>query len=325
MITTNSYFWKDRRVLLTGSSGFVGKNLKPMLEDTGCVLFAPSRNDFDLLDQSAVRQMMKVARPEIVIHLAALSGGIMDNKKKPADYCYQNLFMGTSVMHEAWSAGANKYITLIGGCSYPAHAENPIREADLWNGYPQPESAPYSIAKKMAVVQAEAYRRQYGFNAIVLVPGNLYGPYDNFDLEASHVIPALVRKYYEARINNNDEVLAWGTGAAVRDFIYIEDACEAIIKAIEEYDQAEIINISSGVPITIRELVETIAELSQYSGKITWNPSQPEGQLLKGYDVTQMKQLLKYFPKTTLREGLKKTIEWFSLNYSSARLKINSK
>ena len=311
-----------RRVLLTGSTGFVGQNLKPLLACTGCTIIAPTRSDYDLLDQSSIRRMMTNTRPEIVIHLAALSGGIMDNKNKPADYCYQNLFMCTTVMHESWRANVSKYVTLIGGCSYPAHAENPIKESDLWNGYPQPESAPYSIAKKMGVVLAEAYRRQYDFNAVVLVPGNLYGPYDNFDLQASHVIPALIRKYYEARINEQEVVTAWGTGRAVRDFIYIEDACEAIIKATEEYNAPEIINISSGMPVTIRELVETIAKLSEYKGNILWNPDQPEGQLYKGYDVTLMKQLLGYTPKTSLLDGLIKTITWFELNYKSARLNV---
>ncbi len=324
MITKNSSFWNERRVLITGSTGFVGCNLKPMLENTGCIVIAPTRSDYDLLDQAAVRSMMIDTRPEIVLHLAALSGGILDNKNRPAEYFYQNLFMGAAVMHESWRAGVAKYVTLIGGCSYPANAKNPIEETDLWAGYPQPESAPYSIAKKMSVVQAEAYRRQYGFNAIVLVPGNLYGPYDNFDLQASHVIPAQIRKYYEARINKQDGVTAWGTGCAVRDFIYVEDACEAILIAIEKYNAPDIINISSGIPVTIRELVETIADLSQYKGKILWNPTQPEGQLFKGYDVTRMKQWLGYTPKTSLHDGLAKTIAWFALNYEKARLNVGS-
>ena len=324
MITSDPSFWQGRRVLLTGASGFVGRNLRPMLERTGCILLAPTRSDYDLLQQSAIRKMLAETKPDIVLHLAALSGGIMANKSQPGDYCYQNLFMGTSMLHESWQAGVKKYLTLIGGCSYPAQAKNPIKEEDLWNGYPQPESAPYSTAKKMAVVQAEAYRRQYEFDAVVLVPGNLYGPHDNYDLQASHVIPALIRKYHEARLTNAGEVVAWGTGRAVRDFVYVEDVCEAIVIAAEKYSGADIINISSGVPVTIRQLVEMVAELTQYKGRIAWDAAKPEGQLLKGFDVTRMKDKLGFTPKTTLREGLAKTIFWFEKSYDSARLNVAS-
>ena len=324
MQSTDYQFWRGRRVLLTGGNGFVGRNLRPMLERTGCVLLKPLRSDYDLLQQAAIRKMLADTRPDIVLHLAALSGGIMANKKQPAEYCYQNLFMGTSMLHESWQAGVKKYVTLMGGCSYPAQATNPIKEEDLWNGYPQAESAPYSTAKKMAVVQTEAYRRQYGFDAIVLVPGNLYGPHDNFDLQASHVIPALIRKYHEARLTNAEEVVAWGTGRAVRDFVFAEDVCEAIVLAAEKYSEADIINISSGVPVTIRQLVELVAELTQYKGRIAWDTTKPEGQLLKGFDVTRMKTKLGFTPTTTLREGLAKTIAWFEKSYDSARLNVAS-
>jgi GDP-L-fucose synthase len=324
MIATSPAFWNGRRVLLTGATGFVGRNLRPMLERTGCTVIAPDRADYDLLEQQAVRRLLADTRPEIVLHLAALSGGILANKTRPADYSYQNLLMGTMMLHESWRAGVGKYVTLIGGCSYPAHAQNPIKEEDLWNGYPQPESAPYSIAKKMSVVQAEAYRRQHGFDAVVLVPGNLYGPHDNFDLQASHVIPALIRRFHEARLAGQDEVSAWGTGRAVRDFIYVEDACEAIVVAVEKYSDANIMNISSGTRVTIRELVELVAELTRYGGRVVWDSTKPDGQLLKGFDVTRMKRILGYTPKTTLREGLTKTIAWFEANRDSARLSVGS-
>jgi nucleoside-diphosphate-sugar epimerase len=319
---TTADFWRGRRVLVTGASGFVGRNLVPLLQASGCTLLTPTRKDYDLQEQAAVRRMLADTRPDLVFHLAALSGGILANKEKPADYCYQNLFMGTTMLHECWRAGVKKYVTLIGGCSYPAHAPNPIQETELWNGYPQPESAPYSIAKKMSVVQAEAYRRQHGFDAVVLVPGNLYGPWDNFDLQASHVIPALVRRYHEARLGAHDEVVAWGTGRPVRDFIYVGDACEAIMIAAEKYSAADIINISSGTSVTIKELVETIAELTGYTGRIHWDTSKPDGQMLKGFDVTRIREWLGYTPRTSLREGLKQTIAWFEANHAAARLVV---
>jgi GDP-L-fucose synthase len=313
-------FWHNKLVLVPGASGFVGRNLVPLLAKTGCKVITPTRQEYDLLEQTQVRQMFADIRPDIVFHLAGLVGGILANKERPAEFCYQNLVMGAMVLHEAWRAGVQKYITLIGGCSYPANAPSPIKETELWNGYPQPESAPYSLAKAMSVVQAQAYRQQYGFNAVVLVPGNLYGPYDNFDLKNAHVIPALIRKFYEAKMSGQDEVVAWGTGKPVRDFIYVEDACEAIILAAETYNGSEIINISSGVQTAIRELVETIAELIGYQGRIRWDTSKPDGQMYKGFDVTRMREWLGYHPRTSLREGLRKTIEWFRANYANARL-----
>ncbi len=249
-----------------------------------------------------------------------LIGGIMANKQRPADFCTQNLLMGTMMLHESWQAGVSKYITLMGGCSYPAHAPSPIRESELWNGYPQPESAPYSLAKAMSAVQAEAYRRQYGFNAVVLVPGNLYGPYDNFDLTNSHVIPALIRKFSEARRDGLREIVSWGTGRATRDFIYAQDACEAILLGAALVNSSEIINLSSGNPITIRTLVETIADLTGYRGEIVWDTSKPEGQLEKGFDVSRMRAILGYDCPTPLRAGLKRTIEWYECNHATARL-----
>lgn len=260
-------------------------------------------------------------RPDLVFHLAGLIGGILANKQRPAEFCFQNLLMGTLVMHEAWRADVQKYITLIGGCSYPSLAPNPIKETELWEGYPQWESAPYSLAKAMSVVQAQAYRQQYDFNAIVLVPGNLYGPYDNFDLNNAHVIPALIRKFYEARQSGQSEIIAWGTGRPIRDFIYIEDACDAIILAAKNYNSSEIINISSGVQTSIRELVETIAELTGYQGRVGWDDSKPDGQLYKGFDVTRMHEVLGYRCRTSLREGLQKTIKWFEAHYSMSPLK----
>lgn len=315
---------KDKRVLVTGANGFVGNHLAPLLKKTGCELITVSREDYNLLEQTQVRKMFSEIKPQVVFQLAGLIGGILANKNFPADYNYQNLLIGTLVMEEAYRAGVEKYISLIGGCSYPATAPSPIKETELWNGYPQAESAPYSLAKAMSVVQAQSYRKQYGFNAIVLVPGNLYGPHDNFDLENSHVIPALIRKYHEAKQTGQNEITAWGTGKPVRDFIYVEDACEAIVLAAETYNGAEIINISSGTQTTIKELVETVADIVGFSGEINWDTTKPDGQMLKGFDVTRMREWLGFECKTNLREGLQKTFDWFVENQSTVRLNVTA-
>jgi len=315
---------KDKRVLVTGATGFIGRNFLPLLEKTGCELIAVSRESYNLLEQSEVRQMFDETKPQVVFHFAGLIGGIMANKMYPADYSYQNLIMGTMMLHEAYLSGVEKYIGLIGGCSYPATAPSPIKETELWNGYPQAESAPYSLAKAMSVAQAQAYRKQYGFSAIILVPGNVYGQFDNFDLENSHVIPALIRKYYEAKQNGQNEITAWGTGKPVRDFIYVEDACAGILHAAENYNGEEIINISSGTQTTIKELVETVAETVGFTGTINWDTTKPDGQMYKGFDVTRMREWLGFECKTSLRQGLEKTFKWFEENHATARLKVTA-
>lgn len=317
---SSNAFWSGKRVLVTGATGFVGRNLIPLLEHKGACLITPGREDYDLLEQSAVRAMFRDTRPELVFHLAALSGGILSNKRHPADYCYQNLVLGTLVLEESFRSGVGKHVSLIGGCSYPAQAPSPIDEAELWNGYPQPESAPYSIAKKVTVTLAESYRRQHGFDAIVLVPGNVYGPHDNFDLEHAHVIPATIRKCHEAARRGDREIVAWGTGKPVRDFIYIGDACEAMVRAAEIYSGPDIINISSGVPTTISELVQDVAELTGFQGRIRWDSSKPDGQMHKVFKVERMKQWLHFTPGTPLREGLRQTIRWFEQHHAEARL-----
>ncbi len=313
-------FWQDKRVLLTGASGFVGRNLVPILKAQGCELMTPTHQEYDLLEQANVRRLLADTYPDLVFHLAGLVGGIWPNKLRPAEFFYQNLMMNTMMLHESYCAGVYKYVTCIGGCSYPAHALSPIPETELWNGYPQPESAPYSIAKKMNVVQSEAYRRQYGFNSLVLVPGNVYGPYDNFNLEDAHVIPALVRKVYEAKMRGDRQFVVWGSGRPIRDFVYVEDVARGIVHAAETYESSEIVNISSGHETSIRELVELVIDLTGFSGEVIWDCTKPDGQERKGFDVTRMRTVLGYECRTPLREGLAKTIEWFAANYSSARI-----
>ena len=307
-------------VLVTGANGFVGRNLIELMRARRINPLVPTRADFDLREQTQVRRMLERIKPDVVFHLAGLVGGIGANRERPADFNYENLIMGTMMLHESWRAGVKKYITLLGGCSYPAAAPNPIKETTLFQGYPQAESAPYSLAKAIGVVQASAYRAQYGFNAITLVPGNLYGPFDNFDLHSSHVIPALIHKFLVAKETNAPEVVAWGSGKPMRDFVYVTDACEAILLAAEAYNGADLINISSGVTVTIKELTGTIADLAGYGGKVVWDTTKPDGQMMKGYDVTRMRQLLGCECRTSLRDGLRMTINWVLANRGTIRL-----
>lgn len=310
-------------ILITGATGFIGKNLMNSLKISGYSdIVGLGSKDFNLLDQNQVKELFKEYSPKIVVHLAAYVGGILANKLYPADFCYKNLMMNTMIIEEAKNSKVEKFISLIGGCSYPSNAPNPIIEESLWDGYPQSESASYSIAKKMMHVQLKSYRMQYGFNGIIFIPGNIYGPYDNYSLNNSHVIPGLIHKYYLASKENKNEVIAWGTGKPIRDFIYVEDVTTCIVENLDKYNDLIPINISSGIPISIKELVDKIAEKTNYKGKIIWDHSKPDGQLEKLFDVKKMKTILKFNPKYSLDDGLNKTIRWFIENYRNGRVRI---
>jgi len=312
---------KNDAILVTGATGFLGSNVMKQLEKQGYQqIIGLSSKDYDLREQTEVRKMFQEHKPAVVINLAAYVGGILADKKYPAKFFDDNILFGTLVFQEAYKSKVKKLICCMCGCSYPAKAPNPISEKDLWNGFPQVESAPYSIAKKNLAIQSWAYRKQYGFNSIVLLPGNMYGPYDNFSIEDSHVIPGLIRKFYDAKKEQKKEVVVWGSGKPIRDFVYVEDVAEALIGAMEHYNESDFINISSGVGITIKSLIEKISKLMEFDGKIVWDTSKPDGQIEKLFDVTLMKERLHFTPKTSLDDGLQKTKIWFEQNYHHARL-----
>lgn len=314
---------RGKRILVAGADGFLAHHVLAELEKRGARdVVQADRRDCDLREQADVRRLLAEAKPQVVVNLAGLVGGILVNTQRPAEFFYDNLTAGTLLMHESWRAGVEKYAACMCGCSYPDTGSPLISEAMLWDGPPQRNSAPYGSAKRLLPVQAEAYRRQYGFRAIVLVPGNIYGPHENFSLNDAHVIPSLIRKFYEARRDGAPRVTVWGSGSPVRDFVYAGDAAEAIVLALETYDGAEIVNISSGTATSVRELVTLIAELFNYRGEIVWDASKPDGQARKIFDTGRMRLLLGYECRTTLREGLEKTIAWLEENYPRGTVRL---
>ncbi|MEI7850341.1 MAG: GDP-L-fucose synthase [Kiritimatiellales bacterium] len=301
-----------KRILVTGSTGFLGHHFMPRLKEAfpEAELIGLGCRDYDLLEPGASAAMLKEIQPDCVVHMAAKSGGIITNKKRPADFFYENLTMNTHTLHESWKAGVKKFVTFMGGCSYPSNATSPIGEDQMWNGYPQIESAGYSVAKKMLITQSWAYRVQHGFNSIVLIPGNVYGEWDNFNLEESHVIPALIRKYIEAQERGDKTITAFGTGRPTRDFVYAGDVAAAVPWFIKNYDSSEPVNISAGRRISIRELAETVKKATGFTGEIVWDATKPDGQMDKIFSVSRL-NALGLSCNTTLEEGLRRTAQWF--------------
>jgi len=302
-----------KRILVTGSTGFLGHHVMPRIKEAfpDAELIGFGRKEYDLLQPGAPAAMLKDIQPDCVVHMAAKSGGIITNKKRPADFFYDNIIMNTHTLHESWKAGVKKFISFMGGCSYPSDATSPIGEDQMWKGYPQIESAGYSVAKKMLITQSWAYRVQHGFNSIVLIPGNVYGEWDNFNLEEAHVIPALIRKYIEAQERGDKTMTAFGTGRPTRDFVYAGDVAATVPWFMQNYNSSEPINISAGRRISIRELAETVKRVTGFQGEIIWDTSKPDGQIDKIFDVTKL-NALGLSCNTSLEAGLSRTAEWFT-------------
>jgi GDP-L-fucose synthase len=298
--------------MVTGGGGFLGKSVVHRLEAAGATdIFVPRSRDYDLRTSGGIAAALGEGRPDLVIHLAAVVGGIGANRENPGRFFYENAIMGIELMEQARRAGVDKYVQIGTVCSYPKFTPVPFHEDDLWNGFPEETNAPYGVAKKMLIVQGQAYREQYGFNAIHLIPVNLYGPGDNFDPASSHVIPALIKKCVDARDEGADHIEVWGTGSASREFIYVDDAAEGIVLGAERYDGVEPVNLGTGGEITIRQLVELITELTRFEGEIRWDASKPDGQPRRALDTSRARELFGFGARTSFEDGLRKTIAWY--------------
>jgi len=324
-------FWSNKRITVTGGFGFLGSFVVEKLKERGCRdIFVPRSKDYDLVENEACKRLYKDAKPDIVIHLAAKVGGIGANRSNPGKFFYDNLMMGVQMMEMGRQMGIEKFVAIGTICAYPKFTPVPFKEEDLWNGYPEETNAPYGLAKKMLLVQAQAYRQQYGFNAIYLLPVNLYGPGDNFDLESSHVIPAIIRKCVEARRSqvevkakvetpnpalstpqSQPSITVWGTGNPTREFLYVEDAAEGILLAAERYNKSEPVNLGAGFEISTKNLVELIVKLTNFKGKIIWDASKPDGQPRRKLDTSRAEKEFGFKARINLEEGLKWTIQWY--------------
>jgi GDP-L-fucose synthase len=331
-------FWKDKRVIVTGGAGFLGSFLVEKLARRGAAdILIPRIEHYNLVDREDIHRLLDegMLPPEkrpthllpggfqpaaltnfkpsdlVIIHMAARVGGIGANREHPADFFYDNLMMGVELMHQAWQRGVGKFIALGTVCAYPKFTPVPFHEDDLWNGYPEETNAPYGLAKKMLLVQAQAYRQQYGFNSIFLLPVNLYGPRDNFNPASSHVIPAMIRKFLEAQERGEKEVVLWGDGSPTREFLYVEDAAEGILLASEKYNGIDPVNLGSGNEISIKDLAEKVAHLTGFEGKLVWDTSKPNGQPRRGLDVSRAQALFGFRANTPFEEGLHWTIDWY--------------
>jgi GDP-L-fucose synthase len=305
----------NKTVVVTGGAGFLGRRVVTRLHEVGCLkVTAPRSAQYDLRQPEAVRRLYADTRPDIVIHLAARVGGIGANREKPGEFFYDNLLMGVSLLEQARRNGVEKFVSIGTVCAYPKFTPVPFREEDLWSGYPEETNAPYGLAKKMLLVQGQAYRQQYGFNSIYLLPTNLYGPGDNFDPASSHVIPALVKKCFDAMDAQADHIEVWGSGGVSREFVYVDDAARAIVLAAERYDGPEPVNIGSHQEITIRDLANLIVELSGFRGEIRWDPTKPDGQPRRKLDTTRAREWFGFEATVDFRDGLRETIEWYRVH-----------
>ena len=314
-------FWQDKRVIVTGGAGFLGSFVVKKLQERGAAeIVSPRSAEYDLTQLDAIQQLLADTRQagkavDMIIHLAARVGGIGANRENPATFFYDNLVMGTHLMHEGYLVGVAKFVAIGTVCAYPKFAPVPFREVDLWNGYPEETNAPYGLAKKMMLVQSQTYRAQYGFNSIFLLPVNLYGPHDNFDLETSHVIPALIRKCLEAKAVGDDHITAWGDGSPTREFLYVADAAEGILLAAERLNESQPVNLGSAYEISIKDLMETIAQATGFEGEIRWDTSKPNGQLRRKLDTSRAHRLFGFEAKRPFADGLRETVEWYEADF----------
>ena len=313
-------FWNEKRVVVTGGAGFLGSFVVEQLRAKGCRdIIVPRSTDYDLVQMDAVKQLYSDGTPDMVIHLAARVGGIGANQANPGKFFYDNLMMGSQLIEIGRQRGLKKFVALGTICAYPKFAPIPFKEDDIWNGYPEETNAPYGLAKKMMLVQSQSYREQYGFNSIVLFPVNLYGPRDNFDLATSHVIPALIRKCVAAKEAGHATLTLWGDGSPTREFLFVEDAAEGILRAAEQYEGSLPVNLGTGEEVRIRDLATMIAAESGFTGKIDWDSTRPNGQPRRCLDVSRAKELFGFHAKHSLREGLKKSMQWFLANRHNLR------
>ncbi len=309
---STSSFWSSKRVLVTGGAGFLGSYVTKTLKKRGCkYVYIPQSKDYDLRYLQAITKLLEETHPHVIIHLAAQVGGIGANREKPGEFFYNNLIMGIQLMEQARLFKVEKFVAIGTVCAYPKCTPVPFKEENLWNGYPEETNAPYGLAKKMLLVQSQAYRQQYNFNSIFLLPVNLYGPGDNFALDSSHVIPALIKKCVDAVENGDGEIVCWGDGSPTREFLYVEDAAEGILLATEKYDKAEPVNLGSGMEISIKKLVELIAKFTGFKGRILWDTTRPNGQLRRHLDTSKAEREFGFRAKMKFEEGLRKTIDWY--------------